>query len=227
MFTLRDGRECLWQWDLDRQILISDPTVTEVHFCNRTDDCSLVVDVVDSIANIPNILLQDAYPIRVYAYCSNYTKVEHLFKVHERTKPADYVYTETEVRTYNSLDERLSELETKTSNIDSYTTKEYVDSEDDALKAYVDEKLANIDISGIDIPTKVSQLENDAGYISELPAYILTEGEASITYARIDDLDWVKADIQDMKSTYATQAYVQNYVNTAISNIGNGEETAY
>lgn len=102
MFTLEDGREQLYQWDLDRRIIVNDVNICEVHFCNRTSDCSLVVPVYteDNIvyANIPNILLHDARPIRAYAYCDDkYTLTEQQFSVKSRTQPSDYVYTETDV----------------------------------------------------------------------------------------------------------------------------------
>ena len=115
MFTIADGREHFFQWDLNRQIIVSDPTVDEVHFCNKTDDCSLVLEVEEEVlaerldgtkviqryVNVPNILLQDALP----------TKVEKIFKVCPRTKPADYIYTETEIKrwedTVNKADETL------------------------------------------------------------------------------------------------------------------------
>ena len=97
MFTLLDGRECFYQWDSNVQLVVSDPTVNEVHFCNRTDDCSLVVEVKDRLVNVPNILLQSDYPIRVYAFCTNFTKVERIFKVCRRSKPADYLYEETDI----------------------------------------------------------------------------------------------------------------------------------
>lgn len=118
MFKLLDGREHLWQWDLDRQIAVSDSTVTEVHFCNKTNDCSLVVKVVDGIANIPNILLQQPFDIRVYAYCDCYTKVEATFKVKARTKPSDYVYTETETLQYSTLGNRIDELQEQVEALD-------------------------------------------------------------------------------------------------------------
>ena len=123
MFTLKDGRDCFYQWDSNVQIAISDPTVNEVHFCNRTDECSLVVDVYEEdgkrLANVPNILLQNDWSIRVYAFCTNYTKVEKLFKVKTRSKPADYIYEETDVlsareilvRSENTLDKAEQALE--------------------------------------------------------------------------------------------------------------------
>lgn len=104
MFTLRDGRDCLYAWDLNRQVIVEDPSITEVHFCNRTDDSALVVKVKDEdglrVADIPNIILQQPWDIRVYAYCTDsYTKVEEVLEVKARCKPADYVYTETEIHT--------------------------------------------------------------------------------------------------------------------------------
>ena len=42
MFKIYDGRSEFYQWDLNRKLIISDPTIDEVHFCNKTDNCSLV-----------------------------------------------------------------------------------------------------------------------------------------------------------------------------------------
>lgn len=122
MFKIYDGRSEMYQWDLDRKIVVSDPTINEVHFCNKTSDCSLVVEVEEvtifadnketkiRTANVPNILLQTSWPIHVYAYCGDcYTKASATFKVIARTKPDDYVYTETEVKRWEALEERVDE----------------------------------------------------------------------------------------------------------------------
>ena len=129
MFKLQDGREHLWQWDINRKVIVEDPTIKEVHFSNRFDDCSLVVQVKDGLADIPNILLQDNRPIRVYGYRDGYTLVEQHITVKARTKPTDYVYTETEIH-------RWEDLQSK------------------------------IDVVATGIPTKVSELENDSGYLT-------------------------------------------------------------
>lgn len=161
MFLLADGREHLFQWDIDRKVIVEDPTVNEVHFCNRTDDCSLVVEVEEltifadgkettlRTANIPNILLQSRWDIRAYAVCPDgYTKVEKVFEVKARTKPSDYVYTEVEIKRYDDLNKRIDKIE-----------EEGVSEE--AISNAVDKYLAENPIEEI---TKVSQLENDAGY---------------------------------------------------------------
>lgn len=107
MFTLKDGREFLYQWDIDRQVIVSDPSIVEVHFCNRTDECSLVVEVKEEngirVANVPNILLQSSFDIRVFGYDGKATLHDKIFKVKPRTRPADYVYTETEVLSVQEL----------------------------------------------------------------------------------------------------------------------------
>lgn len=113
MFKIADGRECFYQWDLDRQVIVEDSSVVEVHFCNRTDECSLVVEVVDGLANVPNILLQNSYDIRVFGYDGKATRFDKKFKVCARTRPSDYAYTETEIKSYEYLENKINEIEEK------------------------------------------------------------------------------------------------------------------
>lgn len=119
MFKIENGREHFYQWDLNQRIIVEDATITEVHFCNKTDDCSLVVETyleADEVyiydkkryANVPNILLQNDWDIRVYAYCKDHTKHEERYKVKSRSKPADYVYTETEVKRWEALEASIN-----------------------------------------------------------------------------------------------------------------------
>lgn len=113
MFSISNGREHFYQWDINQQLVVQDNTITEAHFCNRTDDCALICEVFEKdgrrLVNVPNILLQDNWPIRVYAYSINHTKVCATFKVKPRSKPADYVYTETEVKNWEELEARVDE----------------------------------------------------------------------------------------------------------------------
>lgn len=108
-----NNRSEFFQWDKDQKIKVLNDSITQVHFCNRTDNCSLVVDVYvnngDRIADVPNVLLQSAKTIRVYGYVDNFTLVEKRFRVNERTKPTDYVYTETELKTWDSFKEEVTE----------------------------------------------------------------------------------------------------------------------
>ena len=111
MIKIYDGRTEFYQWDLNRKLIVSDDTVTELHFCNKTGDCSLVVEVKDGLADVPNILLQTDWTINVYAYCGGcYTKEHATFKVNRRTKPDDYVYTETEIKRWDVLTERVDAI---------------------------------------------------------------------------------------------------------------------
>lgn len=202
MFKLQDGREHLYQWDLDRYLIVEDNTIDEVHFCNRTSDCSLVVEVKDGLAAIPNIILQEARPIRVYAYIDDkYTLTEEQFTVKSRTRPADYVYTETEILQYSKLDERLTKLETNLSStvadevnkymennpvsvdLTDYYTKEETDTAiKDAVDAidipevdftgYATEKYVDDAVAAIDIPDVSTKLNKYTG--TETSNYYLT-----------------------------------------------------
>ena len=142
MFKIYDGREHFYQWDIDRKLIVEDAAINQVHFCNRTDDCSLVCEtfVEDglTLVNVPNVLLQSDWHIHAYAYDTEYTKHDKCFDVVSRTKPADYVYTETEVLNYNTLLEKVEAnigkeveeyLKENDINVDltGYYTKEEVD----------------------------------------------------------------------------------------------------
>lgn len=136
MFTIYDGRAEFYQWDVEQKLIVEDSTIDEVHFCNRTDTCSLVCEVYNEgelrVVNVPNILLQQDWRINVYAYCTNYTKHSAVFNVRKRSKPADYMYTETEVKTWDALEERVAYLEENgagggTADLSGYYTKEEVD----------------------------------------------------------------------------------------------------
>ena len=115
MFKIQDGRTMFYQWDIDRKLIVEDANIKEVHFCNKTDECSLVcntyVEEGQTVVNVPNILLQSIWRIYVYAYDENYTKFEADYSVKPRSKPADYVYTETEIKRYETLEERIEALE--------------------------------------------------------------------------------------------------------------------
>jgi hypothetical protein len=103
LFTIQDGRSKFYQWDKGRKLIVKDSTISEVHFSNGVVGCALVCETYTedgkTFANVPNILLTSDLPVAVYAYSADYTKHSARFKVHPRPKPADYVYTETEIWT--------------------------------------------------------------------------------------------------------------------------------
>ena len=106
---LESGRKFLYQWERDQRLEVPEGC-TLVHFDNGTTDKALSVEVKDGFAEIPNIMLKVAADIRCYAWDGT-TVVEHIvLHVEGRPMPAEYVYTETEVRRYDIL---LEELEKK------------------------------------------------------------------------------------------------------------------
>ena len=142
MFRIADGREYFYQWDLDRQVIVEDPSVKEVHFCNRTNDCSLVTEVIDGRANVPNILLQSSFDIRVFGYDGKATLHDKKFKVYARTQPADYVYTETAVK---SIEEVLTAAE----QVSTITT-EFYEFVDEYKLGLVDDGEGNVELKAVE-----------------------------------------------------------------------------
>ena len=99
MIKLTDGRAALYQWDTGRTVTVSDD-VSEVHFQNKAYGRTVNVTVENGIAAIPDEMLQVSSPIRAFEFVgteeSGYTKIESVFAVVARNKPADYVFTPTE-----------------------------------------------------------------------------------------------------------------------------------
>lgn len=183
MFKIYDGRDCFYQWDIDRRLIVSDPAINQVHFCNRTDDCSLVCEtfVEDglTLVDVPNVLLQSDWRIRVYAYDSKYTKYDKCYEVKSRTKPTDYVYTETETVNYSSLLDRMNQIdENIEKTVDEYLTENpvEVDLTGYATEKYVDDAITAIDIPEVDLSDYYTKTEVD-DLLANLPTGNLPSGE--------------------------------------------------
>lgn len=120
-----DGRYCLYQWDLNQRLIIEEdvPVGTQVHFAASAFPEDADAPVVESYeadgtlyANIPNKYLQRAGRITAYVYPEvandRHTAYALALTVKPRKKPADYIYAETEVKSYEDFRARLTTLET-------------------------------------------------------------------------------------------------------------------
>lgn len=113
MFAIANGRKALWQWDLNQQLTVAG-SCTEVHYLDKGALSTLTVAVKDGKADIPNVLLQRPGRLVVYAYIvdaqDHHTKICETFGISARPKPDDYVYTETEVKTWSNLQSQIGDL---------------------------------------------------------------------------------------------------------------------
>lgn len=111
MIKLADGRGHLYQWDTGRQV---ECDAEQVHFSNHHYGTSIDADVKDGKAMIPNQLLTSAIPLKAWAWVKDnsgeYTKEEQIFLVAKRNKPSDYVYTPTEIKTWQDLQNQIGDL---------------------------------------------------------------------------------------------------------------------
>lgn len=113
MFQLY-GKEKLYQWDLNQKLIVN-CSCMEIHFSNLLSKEALIVEPYKedglTLVNIPNILLTEAYEIKAYVVENDCCNGCASFDVIKREKPADYIYTETEVKRYEDLEARISALE--------------------------------------------------------------------------------------------------------------------
>lgn len=138
MLEIYGNKPHLYQWDINQRLIIDDAIVRQVHYDNGTGSV-LVCEPYEyngvRVADVPNILLQSYLAIKVFAVCEECVRYERIIEIEKRTKPADYVYTETEVWKYENLEKRLCEIEEKGISQEAINT---------AVKDYLEENPTNI-----------------------------------------------------------------------------------
>ena len=131
-----------WQWDTGQKLVVDNRDCGEVHFDNGTTDNALVVQIKSDqdgnrVAEVPNILLQTAKPLRAYLFQETengaMTSTLYTFQVIPRLKPEDYVYTETEVLAYSNIDKRVRALEEGLDEQAAIAVQEYIAKNPDAV----------------------------------------------------------------------------------------------
>lgn len=109
-YSLSNGKSRIYQWDRDITITITEPeNVPEVHF--KWGGKAVPLPVTDQQVAIPPELMQLPNSIVFWAYEPDHTMDVATVPLETRPKPADYVYTPTEIRTWEQLDARIEALE--------------------------------------------------------------------------------------------------------------------
>lgn len=236
MLKILNGRDYFYQWDLNQRLIVDDPNICEVNFCNGTLDCTLACGIYKEngllLVDVPNCLLQSALPIMVFTMVKNsdqtYTSRKQRFLVVRRTKPEDYVYTETECLR-KSLEERVAIIE------ENYLR-------DDELEAAIKEALRIAQNSGLVIggtgASAVSAMVADKWYISTPEnCYESLIGAAThaasfqTEIARYDDDTWLPNDSNSVASTHAVKCngieflYIQGLVGKELAIMYHVEST--
>lgn len=125
MFEIFDGRKDFFQWDLNQKIIVAEK-FDRLHFAIGGKIEATEVKEIDGqfVAEVPNIILQIAGHLIVYAYVigkddeETITKIQECFWIKGRPKPPDYVYTETEVLSYETIRKDVDELEKRVKYIE-------------------------------------------------------------------------------------------------------------
>lgn len=109
------------------------------------------------LVDVPNILLQDNWDIKVYGFDSSYTKHSTVYNVVPRTRPENYVYSETEQLRWEQLEERIDQIEENgvSDEVVANAVEKYMDENDIKvdLTGYATEKYVDEAIDAIEHPT--------------------------------------------------------------------------
>ena len=115
-------QEKIYQWDTDVEVSVNYPCEIQYAAVGSTETLIQEPQEKDGwfVGQIPNILLQECKDIFIY------TNGEDNMNTHEskrvsiirRAKPDDYVYTETEVKDYDTLAAQLGDIQEQVTNIE-------------------------------------------------------------------------------------------------------------
>ena len=206
MLKINDGRKHFYQWDINQKLVVG-KAAKFVHYYNEVAENSLVVEVVDGFADVPNIYLTETWTIHAFAHDGEKVLGAAAFEIVPRAKPDDYVYTQTEVRTWEELNEKIDKI--VGIDLSNYYTKEEVDAAlsgvevDVDLSNYytkeeVDEALANADV---DFSNYYTKTETDAAINAAKPDLTgyATEKYVDDAVAAVDLTDYaLKSDIPSL-----------------------------
>jgi uncharacterized membrane-anchored protein YjiN (DUF445 family) len=221
------GRTRFWQWDAGQKLVIDDDTCGQVHFCNGTTEKALITKIYSledgtRVADVPNILLQVAKPITAYLYRvgedSQETRVAYRFDVTPRTKPDDYVYTETELLGYTYLDGKITDLEKEAA---AFAEQVYTREQTEAvIRAAIEKALTDL---GQSVYTKEAA---DQAISTAIDAALADLGADSYTREEVDQAisnavtDASTAVFQTVYTKEATDQAIEAAVGEAVQAVG-------
>lgn len=94
------------QWDLGRTLPLNFP---QAHFALANSDECLVVESKNNCVSVPNILLQDGRDIYVWIVENGVSIHQAKIVVKHKPKPADYIYMETEILSFQKLEQKVKD----------------------------------------------------------------------------------------------------------------------
>lgn len=206
----------LYQWDSNQRILISGIDIVssiEVHFCHPDSSEALVltpnIDGVNIVSTIPNILLHQAKPLIVYVFQDSEESGARTINtlripVYPRPKPADYIYTETEVLCYRKIDERLRALEAG-GVTGGYYTPELTQTDENTLQFSFTASNQNMPVVNPVNVTLPGNSSNDSGQNLTLDTTLTQSGKAADAKAVGDEIKRVEGLIPSIEGLAKTE----------------------
>lgn len=174
----------LYQWDVGITLYITNSKITEaynVHFANKTCteaySCSSTYSDGVLSVTIPDILLQQAYPIWGYIYAEDddYGRTVFTFKIRviARPQPADYVYEESaDYILVSDLADRIAALESGSISEETISA---------AVTAYLEENGISIDLSAYSTTEEMEEA---------IAAAIESLTVSDATYTSAEEVEW-------------------------------------
>lgn len=186
-----------FQWDVDQKIVIKIKgcdqeylsIAPEVHFTNVKRDEALIVRSTvsngDTItADVPNILLQENYPLLVYVYLTDSQDVSSQktilyseIPIRKRQKPSDYLYIENIKRITANMIKK--EIEASTESARTNAINDINNTKNDAINT-VNQKKNDFISTGNDLVDEATEIKNNTKKTYENVVEIANQTQTTI-----------------------------------------------
>lgn len=220
-----------FQWDVDQKIVMELKgcdeeylsIAPEVHFTNISRSESLIVRSAVSngetiTADVPNILLQEPYPLLIYVYLTDAQDVSSQktilyseIPVRKRAKPSDYLYVENIKRI--TAEDIKDEIEASTESARTQAIQNINNTKDSANKSVTDTKTA--------AQESITKTKNDAEALvtSKKEDFISTGNSLISSATEIRDNTQTTYN-KTVTTANQTQTKIENNINTLIKENG-------
>lgn len=218
MLEIYNGRDRFYQWDVGQKIIVDD-TILTVHYDNGTGD-ALVCPVYEYngqyVADVPNLMLQTVWAIRCYAYCGECVRAEKVYEVEKRSRPDDYIYTETETLRYSLLLDMLNATNDDLTTVEHTLEASMADlaAEHSRDMETVEQQLA---ATNADVSAYIASNDNKVNYLWDACDGLNTT-TLEIETKHSEDVAEIEAELNKLNNGYNT---LRNTVNTNAGTLNN------
>lgn len=221
-FKIFDGRTEFFQWDLKQKLILEGfNNVEQVHFDDGCHETAYVAETYNAdgrtLVDVPSDALTIGGSIKVYAYDIDTTNGDRTlyvqrFIVNRRSKPADYVYEERDVRHLEDLIRMTEDFINNSVNDELNEARANLENHEDEKERELDDYVTNVKKPELDDYEKEKEAQLNShteSKKSEINSH--TESKKSELDSYVNDVKKPELDAYEAEKENEIQAKVDSF----------------